>query len=309
MANNTELNSGSGGDIIATEDISGVKHELVKIEFGANGTATKVSADDPMPVTDADVEALLTSLDGKDFSTQTTAAAILAKLTSDPATQTTLAAILAKITSDPATQTTLAAILAKLIAAPATEAKQDTGNTSLASIDTKLTNPLPVSGTITINALPAGSNNIGDVDVLSIAAGDNNIGNVDVVTLPSLPAGANAIGKLAANDGIDIGDVTINNTSLPTSEIAPTTVLNGKKLVTTAGTRVTLASSTTCKSVTIKALRSNTGLIYVGDSAVSSSNGLELSAGESVNLDIANLQTVNIDSTVNGEGVTYLGVN
>lgn len=33
-------------------------------------------------------------------------------------------------------------------------------------------------------ALPAGTNNIGDVDILTIAAGDNNIGNVDIVTLP-----------------------------------------------------------------------------------------------------------------------------
>jgi hypothetical protein len=56
----------------------------------------------------------------------------------DFATQTTLAAVLAKLSADPATQTTLAAILAKLIAAPATEAKQDTGNTSLASIITLL---------------------------------------------------------------------------------------------------------------------------------------------------------------------------
>ena len=34
-------------------------------------------------------------------------------------------------------------------------------------------------------AIPAGTNNIGDVDVASIAAGDNNIGNVDIVTLPT----------------------------------------------------------------------------------------------------------------------------
>lgn len=40
----------------------------------------------------------------------------------------------ANISSDQATETTLAAVLAKLIAAPATEAKQDTGNTSLATI-------------------------------------------------------------------------------------------------------------------------------------------------------------------------------
>lgn len=34
----------------------------------------------------------------------------------------------------------------------------------------------------------------------------------------ALPAGANAIGKLAANDGVDIGDVTINNASLAVTQ-------------------------------------------------------------------------------------------
>lgn len=89
----------------------------------------------------------------------------------------------------------------------------------------------------------------------------------------------------------------------------PTTPYNGKKTVTTAGTRVTLASSQAVKSVTIKALATNTGLIYVGDSSVSSSNGYQLSAGESISIDIANLNTVNLDSSVSGESVTYIGVN
>jgi len=40
-----------------------------------------------------------------------------------------------------ATQTTLASVLAKMITAPATEAKQDTGNTALASILAKLADP------------------------------------------------------------------------------------------------------------------------------------------------------------------------
>lgn len=114
------------------------------------------------------------------------------------------------------------------------------------SIDGKIT--ACNTGAVTISAaLPAGTNNIGDVDVASIAAGDNNIGNVDIVSLPagnlgqqamaaslsvvpannitdatyigdikfgeSLPAGTNAIGKLAANSGVDIGDVDV--TSLP----------------------------------------------------------------------------------------------
>lgn len=43
--------------------------------------------------------------------------------------------------------------------------------------------------------------------VTSIAAGDNNIGNVDIAS--ALPAGTNAIGKLAANSGVDIGDVDV----------------------------------------------------------------------------------------------------
>ena len=50
-------------------------------------------------------------------------------------------------------------------------------------------------GSLTVDvgtALPAGTNNIGDVDIASIAAGDNNIGNVDVVTVPADPFGANA---------------------------------------------------------------------------------------------------------------------
>jgi len=50
-----------------------------------------------------------------------------------------------------------------------------------------------------ISALPAGTNNIGDVDVLSlpsIPAGTNNIGDVDVLTLPSIPAGTNNIGDV-----------------------------------------------------------------------------------------------------------------
>jgi hypothetical protein len=62
-----------------------------------------------------------------------------------------------------------------------------------------------------VAALPAGNNNIGDVDVASIAAGDNNIGNVDVVTLPAIPAGNNNIGdvdvaSIAAGTNL-IGDV------------------------------------------------------------------------------------------------------
>ena len=53
MADNTELNTGSGGDTIATDDIAGVKHQRVKIEYGADGSATDVSDANPLPIDDA----------------------------------------------------------------------------------------------------------------------------------------------------------------------------------------------------------------------------------------------------------------
>ncbi|HEY4309481.1 MAG TPA: hypothetical protein VGN12_08520 [Pirellulales bacterium] len=52
MADNTELNAMSGGDVVADEDIAGVKHQLVKMEWGASGTANKVdtATGKPLPV-------------------------------------------------------------------------------------------------------------------------------------------------------------------------------------------------------------------------------------------------------------------
>jgi len=49
MADNTTLPG--TGDIIAADDVGGAKHQQVKIEFGANGTATPVDASNPLPVT------------------------------------------------------------------------------------------------------------------------------------------------------------------------------------------------------------------------------------------------------------------
>jgi len=91
-------------------------------------------------------------------------------------------------------------------------------------------------------ALPAGTSNIGDVDVASIAPGTNIIGNVRIdQTTPGttnkvnigtdgtvalnaeIPTGTKAIGKLIANSGVDIGDVTINNVATEPVLIQKTT--------------------------------------------------------------------------------------
>lgn len=48
MANIT-LNSGAGGASVATDTITAIEHQLVKLEFGTAGSATQVSAASPLP--------------------------------------------------------------------------------------------------------------------------------------------------------------------------------------------------------------------------------------------------------------------
>lgn len=53
MADNVELNAGSGGATLATDDIGGIQYQRVKMTYGADGAATDVSDANPMPIDDA----------------------------------------------------------------------------------------------------------------------------------------------------------------------------------------------------------------------------------------------------------------
>jgi hypothetical protein len=53
MSDYAEANPGTGGPKFATDNISGLDHPYAKLEFGADGSATPVSAANPLPVTDA----------------------------------------------------------------------------------------------------------------------------------------------------------------------------------------------------------------------------------------------------------------
>lgn len=113
----------------------------------------------------------------------------------------------------------------------ATGAKQDTGNTSLGTVagavaGTEMqvdvvaalpagTNNIGDVDVLTLPALVAGTANIGDVDIASIAAGDNNIGNVDIVTAPTLTVqgGAANAAPVAGNPNLVAGRAS---TAIPT---------------------------------------------------------------------------------------------
>ena len=52
MADNTTINPGSGGDLIATDEIAGIKYPRSKITLGADGQNDgDVSSSNPLPVT------------------------------------------------------------------------------------------------------------------------------------------------------------------------------------------------------------------------------------------------------------------
>lgn len=132
----------------------------------------------------------------------------------------------------------------------------------------------PVSGTVTAN-LAAGTNNIGDVDILSIAAGDNNIGNVDVVTLPALPAGTNNIGDVdvltlpAIPTGTNsIGTVQPGNTAnttpwLVTDTAATTGGLTAGRIISAATTNATSVKGSAGQLYTILAHNINAAVRYL----------------------------------------------
>jgi hypothetical protein len=92
------------------------------------------------------------------------------------------------------------------------------------------------------------------------------------------------------------------------SDDIPTTLANGQKTVTTAGTAEVLGASAAIQGIIIKALSTNTNNVYVGTSTVDSTNGYVLRRGASVAFDIDNVADVYLDVDTNGEGVSYLTV-
>lgn len=57
MADNTTLNTGTGGDVIAADDVGGIKHQRVKIGHGVDGAATDVHAHDGFPIVPSEAAA------------------------------------------------------------------------------------------------------------------------------------------------------------------------------------------------------------------------------------------------------------
>lgn len=217
MADNVVASAGSGGATFATDDISGVHFPRAKLVWGADGTATDASAAAPLPVVQtgalpAGTNAIgkLTANSGVDIGDVD-----VTSLPALPAGTNNIGDVdVLTLPALPAGTNNIGDVDVLTIAA---------GDNNIGNVDvvTLPADPLGANADASVAAgaagsisaklrratqgledlktgvvLAAGTNNIGDVDVLSIAAGDNNIGNVDVVTLPALPAGTNNIGDV-----------------------------------------------------------------------------------------------------------------
>lgn len=230
MADNTTLDGGAGGDTIRTEDKAGIKTQVVIIDRGGTGAedlwkGLNYGTDDGGTT----LRPLKTNADGSvcinDNAGAVTVDGTVAvtdgggSITVDGTVTATIAAGATTIAKaeDVASADADVGVPAMAVrkAAPA--------NTSGADGDYEMlqmsAGRLWTSATIDA-AIPAGNNNIGDVDIASIAAGDNNIGNVDIVTVPaplSTTGGgveATALRVTIANDSTGVLSVDDNGGSL-----------------------------------------------------------------------------------------------
>jgi len=159
---------------------------------------------------------------------------------------------------------------------------------------------------------------------LAVDLGLNN--DVTLAVLPDTAAGDLAAINSTVSGSLDVSGatVTVDSTNLDirgltsasdsvTAEHGITSMGDGVKTVSTAGTDEALAGSTACKKVTVQAQTDNTGLIAIGTSGVDATEatgtGILLGAGDAYEFEIDNLADIYIDSTVNGEGVRYTYFN
>lgn len=89
------------------------------------------------------------------------------------------------------------------------------------------------------------------------------------------------------------------------SQSSPTTVGNGGKAVTTAGTAEALGGDVTTKEIIVTAKDTNTGKVFIGGTGVSATSGMYIYPGQGERFSISNLNKIYIDVETDGEGVQY----
>lgn len=275
------------GVVVATDDVTSVHFQKVKLDVGGDGVSAPLSNANPVPISDAggsltvDGTVALSSLPGTTLAGQT---AVTIDYDTGAGTQ-----------NIPMVGMALPASGGSVAGGTFTNPIRTDPTGTTAQPVTDGGGSLTVDGSVSLAAaIPAGTNNIGDVDVLSlpsIPAGTNNIGDVDVLTLPSIPAGSNNIGD------VDVLSTPKSSTSSTAAQTGQGTTeaqvlasnANRKSLmIQNTGTTVlkfTLGTNTVTQTVYHFALAASTGAddgtggVYTSDMWTGAVRAISSSAG------------------------------
>lgn len=356
---NSQASSNPDIEVRTSTTAGGKEIQHVRLDLGV-GTA-EAQAEGTVPVsgtitanagTNLNTSALalesggnLATIAGKDFATQTTLAALNAKVTSvntgavvvsssalptGAATETTLSALNTKIPAQG--QAAMAASVPVTIAN--NQSNVPVNMTQINGVTPSLNTGVRDAGTQRVTI--ATNDTLATVTTVSTVTNITNQGQlVDNAAFVDGTTRLNMAGyvfdetagtALAENDGaaarvdskraqvFTLEDATTRgrrvtvNTSGQLEVNANRTfasINHGSKSFTTAGTAEALGGSTATTQIDIVANSTNTGTIWIGGSGVTAGNGRPLVPGQMYSVNVSNLSTVFGVSTVNGEGVSF----
>jgi len=191
LADNIELNAGSGGATMATDDDATAHHQYVKVEYGPDNTQTKVTATDGLPI-QGDGTDLKVTLDSE--------AVVLGAGTAEIGKLAAGAAAIGSVTANAGTNLNTSALLTTT----AHDAAFGTAGTADAQVRT-------VQGVASMTPILVNATGQGDVPIT--LDGEAVVLGAGTAEIGKLAAGSASIGTLGANSGTDIGDVDVTSIS------------------------------------------------------------------------------------------------
>jgi hypothetical protein len=203
------LNTMTGGSVVATDEITNRHFQKMKMTFGADGTATDVSASNPYPVTVISIAAGDNNIGNVDIASSALpsgAATSALQTTGNTALDAIKTAVEVIDNAISGTEMQVDIVSMPSVAInnfPAGFLAAQSGSWTVS-----ITGSVAVTGTFWQATQPVSNAGTFATQVTSIAAGDNNIGNVDVVSLPALPTGSNVIGAVTQSGTWNVGTVT-----------------------------------------------------------------------------------------------------
>lgn len=269
----------------------------------ASNTLRAVSSTKPLPVDIQDASVVIESvnLDIRDLSSASdsvSAVVTSSALPTGAATSAKQDTIIGHVDGIEALLTTIDADTSNLsVVGGGTEAAAQ--RVTIANDSTGVLSVDDNGGSLTVDYATTGSGTA--TGALRVEIANNGTG------LVGLNAGTNAIGKLAANSGVDIGDVDV------TSSVSGTLDHGSNLDLDTAAEQIT-ATSFACKfGVTLRADTTNPGICYIGNSDVTAgstaaTDGIPLGPGDSLFLPVTNPNLLYSAASANNNKVYWIAV-